>query len=51
MHVCSVAQSCPTLGNAMDYSPPGSSVYGISQARIMDRVAISFSMGSSVLRD
>ena len=26
-----VTQSCPTLCNAMDYSPPGSSVYGISQ--------------------
>ena len=30
-----------------DYSPPGSSVHGISQARILDRVAISFSRGFS----
>ena len=31
----------------MDWSPPGSSVYGISQARIVEWVAISFSRGSS----
>ena len=37
-----VAQSCPTL---MDCSPPGSSVRGISQARILEWVAISFSRG------
>jgi len=30
----------------MDYSPPGSSVHGISQARILEWVAISFSKGS-----
>ena len=35
----------------MDWSPPGSSVLGISQARILERVAISFSRGSSQLRD
>ena len=29
-----VAQSCPTLCNPMDYSPPGSSVHGILQAQI-----------------
>ena len=28
-------QSCPTLCNPMDYSPPGSSIYGILQARIL----------------
>ena len=28
-YVCSVAQSCPTLCNPLDYSPPGSSVHGI----------------------
>ena len=39
----SVAQSCPTLGNPMDYSPPGSSVHGILQARILEWAAISFS--------
>ena len=35
----------------MDCSPPGSSVHGISQARIPDWVAISFSRGYSLLRD
>ena len=33
VHACSVAQSCLTLWDPMNYSPPGSSVYGISQAR------------------
>ena len=42
-----LAQSCPTLCNPMDCSPPGSSVYGILQARILEWVAISFSRGSS----
>ena len=42
--VCSVAQSCPTLCDPMDYSPPGSSVHGTSKARILAWVAISFSM-------
>ena len=31
-----VAQSCPTLCNTVDYSPPGSSVHGILQARILE---------------
>ena len=31
-----VTQSCPTLCNAMDCSPPGSSVHGILQARILE---------------
>ena len=35
------AQSCPTLCDPKDSSPPGSSVHGISQARIMEWVAIS----------
>jgi len=35
----------------MDCSPPGSSVHGISQARILEWVAISFSRGSSQHRD
>ena len=35
----------------MDYSPPGSSVHGISQARILEWVAISFSRGSSRTRN
>ena len=46
-----VAQSCPTLRNPMDYSPPGSSVHGILQARVLELVAISFSRGSSWPRD
>ena len=40
-----VAQSCPTLCDPMDCSPPGSSVHGIFQARILEWVAISFSRG------
>ena len=36
-------QSCPTLGNPIDGSPPGSPVPGIFQARILEWVAISFS--------
>ena len=46
-----VAQSCPTLCNPTDCSPPGSSVHGILQARILEGVAISFSKGSSWTRD
>ena len=46
-----VAQLCPTLCDPMDCSPPGSSVHGILQARILEWVAISFSRGSSWLRD
>ena len=42
---CLVAQSCPTLLDPMDCSPPGSSVHGISQARILEWVAFSFSTG------
>ena len=38
-----VTQSCPTLCNPMDCSPPGSSVHGIFKARILEWVAISFS--------
>ena len=37
-------QSCPTLCDLIDCSPPGSSVHGILQARILEWVAISFSM-------
>ena len=36
-------QLCPTLCDPMDYSPPGSSVHGTFQARILEWVAISFS--------
>ena len=42
-----VTQSCPTLCNAMDCRPPGSSVHGILQARILEWVVIPFSRGSS----
>ena len=42
-----VAQSCPTLSNPMDCSLPGSSIYGVFQARILEWVAISFSRKSS----
>ena len=44
----SAPQSCPTLCDPMDCSPPsGSSVHGISQARILEWVDMSFSRGSS----
>ena len=46
MCVCLVTQSCPTLCNPMDCSPPGSSVCGILQARIVEWVAMPFSRGS-----
>ena len=36
-----VTKSCPTLRDPMDYSPPGPSVHGISQARTLQWVAIS----------
>ena len=42
-----VAQSCPTLCDPMDCSPPGSSVHEIFQARILEWTAISFFRGSS----
>ena len=45
-----VAKSCLTLCDHMDCSPLGSSVCGISQARILEWVAISFSRGSSQAR-
>ena len=47
-----VTQLCLMLCDPMDYnSPPGSSVHGIPQARILERVAISFSRGPSWPRD
>ena len=46
-----VTQLYLTLYNPMDCSLPSSSVHGIIQARILERVAISFSRGSSWLRD
>ena len=50
-NVCSVAKSCPSLCDTMDCSPPGFSVHGILQARILEWVAISFSRRSSWPRD
>ena len=46
-----VAELYPTLCKPVDCSPPGSSVHGILQARILQWVAISFSRGSSRPRD
>ena len=48
---CAHAQSCLTLCDAIDCSPPGSSVHGIFQAKIPECVAISFSRGPSRPRD
>ena len=38
-----VAQSCPTLSDLMDCSPPGSSIHGVFQARVLEWGAIAFS--------
>ena len=38
-----VAQSCPTLSDPMDCSPPGSFIHGIFQARVLEWGAIAFS--------
>ena len=46
--VCARTLSCPTLYTPLDCSPPGFSVHGISQARILEWVAISFSRGSKM---
>ena len=43
-----IAQSCLTLSDPMDCSPPGSSVHGIFQARVLEWVAIAFSMMNSL---
>ena len=44
-------QSCPTLCDPMDCSPPGYSVHGVFPARILDLVAISYSRAPSRPRD
>ena len=44
-------QSCPTLCDSMDHSPPGSSVHGILQARILEWVAMPAFRRSSQPRD
>ena len=49
--VSSVAQSCPTLRDPTDCSPPGSSVRGSLQARLLEQASISSSRGSSQPRD
>ena len=46
-----VAQLCPTLCDPMDCIPPGYSVHRILQTRILEWVAIPFSIGSALLRD
>ena len=48
---CLVDKLCPTPCDPMNCSPPGSSVHGISQARMLEWVVISSSRGSSWLRD
>ena len=42
-----VAQLCPTLSDPVDCSPPGSSVHGIFQARVLEWGAIAFSKSSN----
>ena len=51
LKVSEFAQSCPTLCDPVDCSPPGSSIHGIIQARILEWVAIFFSRGFSWPRD
>ena len=48
---CVLTWWCLTLCDPMDCSPPGSSVHGILQARVLEWIAISFSRGSSWPRD
>ena len=48
MYVCSVPQFCPTSCDPLDCSLSGSSVHGMSQARILEWVAISFFRGSDL---
>ena len=49
--LCLVTQLYPTLCNPMDCSPPGSSVHGILQTRILEWVAMPSSRGSSQPKD
>ena len=42
-----VDQSCPTLSDPMDYSPTGSSIHGVFQARVLEWVAIAFSASTT----
>ena len=43
-----VSQSCPTLSDLMECSPPGSSVHGIFQARVLEWGVIAFSIKGTV---
>ena len=43
-----VAQSSPTLSDPVDCSPPGSSIHGIFQARVLEWGAIAFSEGNGL---
>ena len=45
-----VTQSCPTLRDPMDCSPPGSSIHGIFQARALEWGAITFSVSCAILK-
>ena len=49
--VCVCSQSCPTLCDPLNPSLPVSFVHGILQARILERVAMPFSRGSSQPRN
>ena len=54
VYVCVYAkslQSCPTLCDPMEYRPPGSSVHGVLQARILEWAAFASSRGSSLPSD
>ena len=51
IHFAVVAQLCPSLCNPMDCGPPGSSVCGILQSRILEWVAVPSPKGSSQPRD
>jgi len=51
LHACLVSQSCLILCDPLDCSPPGSSVHGIFQARMLEWVAISSPRGSSWPKD
>ena len=51
VHTWECPQSCLSLCDSMDYSPPGFSAHGIFQARILEWSATSYSQGSSQARD
>ena len=45
-----IAQSCPTLCDPMDYSPPDSSIHGIFQVRVLEWDAIAFSTRGALVK-